>query len=64
MLDRLLDGKKESNFLTSLNANISLSNAKSATEDYEVCVLAPPKSSEETDSFVTVLTTSGPVTNI
>ena len=43
---------------------MSLSKAKSATDDFVVCVFAPPKSSEVTVSFVTVFTTSGPVTNI
>ncbi len=34
------------------------------TEDFEVWTLAPPSSSEVTDSLVTVFTTSGPVTNM
>ena len=41
----------------------SLSNARSATPERRVWVAAPPSSSWVTVSWVTVLTTSGPVTN-
>ena len=37
---------------------------KCATPLFEPCVIAPPSSSNETSSPRTVLTTSGPVTNI
>jgi hypothetical protein len=42
----------------------SFSKAASATEDFRVWVRAPPSSSAVTTSFVTVRTTSGPVTNM
>ena len=42
----------------------SLSKATSAIEDFVVWTRAPPRSSAVTVSFVTVLTTSGPVTNM
>ena len=37
---------------------------KCATPDFEACVVAPPSSSNETSSPVTVFTTSGPVMNM
>ena len=43
---------------------MSFSKLLSATEVLVVCVFAPPSSSCVTTSFVTVLTTSGPVTNM
>ena len=45
-------------------ASTSLSNAKSQTPEIVECVIAPPSSSAVTSSCVTVLTTSGPVTNM
>ena len=44
--------------------SISFSHAKCATPLLVACVTAPPKSSNETSSCVTVFTTLGPVTNI
>ena len=61
---RLLSGKKSTNLRTSAKASTSFSKAPSATEDFLVWVEAPPSSSALTISFVTVLTTSGPVTNM
>lgn len=43
---------------------MSLSKAPCATPEVVVWVLAPPRSSCVTSSMVTVLTTSGPVTNM
>ena len=48
----------------SSSISTSFSNEPSATEDLEVCTLAPPSSSAVTVSLVTVFTTSGPVTNM
>jgi len=45
-------------------ASTSLSKARSATPLRVVWVSAPPSSSALTSSCVTVLTTSGPVTNM
>jgi len=45
-------------------ASTSFSKARSATPDLLVWVMAPPSSSAVTSSWVTVLTTSGPVTNM
>ena len=42
----------------------SLSAAKCATPEVVACVLAPPRSSADTVSWVTVRMTSGPVTNM
>src|SRR5665647_1609513 len=42
----------------------SLSKARSATPDFVVWVTAPPSCSAVTSSWVTVRTTSGPVTNM
>ncbi len=41
------------------SASMSFSKAQSATEDFVVCVTAPPRSSWLTTSLVTVFTTSG-----
>ena len=46
------------------SASTSFSNARSATPLLVVWVIAPPSSSAVTSSWVTVLTTSGPVTNM
>ncbi len=46
------------------DAELRYQEAKSATPDLLVWVVAPPNSSAVTVSWVTVLTTSGPVTNI
>src|SRR5574343_277098 len=46
------------------SASTSFSKARSATPDLLAWVTAPPSSSAVTSSWVTVLTTSGPVTNI
>ena len=56
-------GKKSMNRRSSINASTSFSNARSATPERVVWVNAPPNSSCVTVSCVTVLTTSGPVTN-
>ena len=61
---RVFKGRKSTKRRASLNATISFSYAASATDDFLVCVAAPPNSSAVTTSLVTVLTTSGPVTNI
>ena len=45
-------------------AHALLTNFASATPDFVVWVVAPPKASAVTDSCVTVFTTSGPVTNM
>ena len=42
----------------------SSSTAKCATPDFTLWVAAPPSSSLVTSSWVTVLMTSGPVTNM
>ena len=42
----------------------SSSTAKCATPDFILCDIAPPRSSNVTSSFVTVLMTFGPVTNM
>ena len=42
----------------------SLSAAKCATPERRACVSAPPSSSNVTSSWVTALSTSGPVTNM
>ena len=42
----------------------SLSTAKCATPEIRACVSAPPSSSNVTSSWVTALSTSGPVTNM
>ena len=47
-----------------IRASTSFSNARSATPDLLVWVIAPPSSSAVTSSWVTVFTTSGPVTNM
>ena len=49
---------------TSSSVSMSFSKAASATEEMRVWVPAPPSSSCVTTSLVTVLTTSGPVTNM
>jgi hypothetical protein len=46
------------------SASTSFSKARSATPDLLVWVTAPPSSSAVTSSWVTVFTTSGPVTNM
>ncbi len=46
------------------SASMSFSNARSHTPDLVECEIAPPSSSAVTSSWVTVLTTSGPVTNM
>ncbi len=51
-------------FQRNIMASTSFSKAPSATELFLVCVEAPPSCSAVTISLVTVLTTSGPVTNI
>ena len=47
-----------------MSVSTSLSKARSATDERVVCVVAPPSSSCVTTSWVTVFTTSGPVTNM
>ena len=63
-LSRLLGGRKSTIRRTSASAWTSLSNARSATPERSVWVEAPPSCSWLTSSWVTVLTTSGPVTNM
>ncbi len=61
---RFDSGRKSTSRRTSISATRSFSYAPSATDDFVVCVFAPPSSSAVTISFVTVFTTSGPVTNM
>ena len=61
---RLLAGRKSMNRRKDRRASASLSKARSATPDLAVWVPAPPSSSWVTSSWVTVFTTSGPVTNM
>ncbi len=61
---RLFSGRKSIRRRVSASASTSFSKAPSATEDLRVWVEAPPSSSAVTTSFVTVFTTSGPVTNM
>ena len=49
---------------TAASASTSLSKAPCATPDLVACACAPPSASCVTSSFVTVLTTFGPVTNM
>ena len=60
----LLEGRKLNSRRVIISASTSFSNARSATPDRVVWVIAPPSSSAVTSSWVTVLTTSGPVTNM
>jgi hypothetical protein len=60
----LLEGMKESSSRTSSRACSSESAAKCATPETLLCVSAPPNSSFETSSCVTVRMTSGPVMNM
>ena len=57
-------GRKSTSRRICSSASTSFSKALSAIEDLVVWTLAPPSSSAVTVSLVTVLTTSGPVTNI
>ena len=61
---RLLAGRKLTKRRSISSASTSFSNARSATPDFVVWVTAPPSSSALTASWVTVFTTSGPVTNM
>jgi hypothetical protein len=61
---RFDSGRKSTSRRISDSASTSFSKAASATDDLRVCVVAPPSSSAVTCSFVTVFTTSGPVTNM
>ena len=61
---RLEPGRKSMKRRNSISASTSFSKAKSATPDFEVWVPAPPSCSWVTFSWVTVFTTSGPVTNM
>ena len=58
------DGRKPMNLLNWNKASTSFSKAKSDTPDFFVWVEAPPNSSWLTSSWVTVFSTSGPVTNM
>ena len=60
----MFDGRKLMKRRIIIKASTSFSKARSATPDLVVWVTAPPSSSEVTSSWVTVLTTSGPVTNM
>jgi hypothetical protein len=57
-------GMKSNSSRVTSSASMSFSSARSATEVLVVWVIAPPSSSWVTTSLVTVLTTSGPVTNM
>mmetsp|Transcript_16976 Transcript_16976/g.46641 ORF Transcript_16976/g.46641 Transcript_16976/m.46641 type:complete len:226 (+) Transcript_16976:661-1338(+) len=57
-------GKKSRSLLMALMAATSFSNFPCATPLLLTCTLDPPRSSLVTSSLVTVLTTSGPVTNM
>ena len=61
---RLLAGRKDSRSRISARHSRSSSTAKCATPLVALCVIAPPSSSFVTSSCVTVLITSGPVTNM
>ena len=61
---RLEAGRKSMKSRAAISASTSSSNALSATDVFVVWVTAPPSASCVTTSFVTVLTTSGPVTNM
>ncbi len=61
---RLLLGRKESSSRVWARAARSLAQTKWATPLLAAWVCAPPSSSFETSSWVTVLMTSGPVTNM
>ena len=61
---RLEEGRKPTSSRTVAIAATSLGHARCATPDVRVCVRAPPSCSASTASLVTVLTTSGPVTNM
>ena len=58
------DGRYENSARTISIASTSFSNARSATPERVEWVTAPPRSSAVTSSWVTVFTTSGPVTNM
>jgi hypothetical protein len=60
----LLAGRKFMKRRSIISASTSFSKARSATPDLVVWVTAPPSSSAVTSSWVTVFTTSGPVTNM
>jgi len=60
----LLDGMNESRSRMSARHSRSSAVAKCATPLVALCVIAPPSSSLLTSSCVTVLITSGPVTNM
>ena len=64
-VSRLFCGRKREEVARVLEAAASSSSeAKCATPDFELCVIAPPSSSKSTSSPVTVLMTSGPVMNM
>ena len=58
------DGMNDSSSRISARHSRSSSTAKCATPLVALCVIAPPSSSFVTSSCVTVLITSGPVTNM
>ena len=58
------EGRKSIRRRICSRASTSLPKAPSATEEREQWIEAPPSSSAVTSSFVTVFTTSGPVTNM
>src|SRR5215510_14648048 len=60
----LFCGRNESRYLASSRQACSVGSTKCATPDLDACVAAPPSSSNETSSPVTVFTTSGPVMNM
>ena len=60
----LFEGMNESSRRMWWSASASSRQAKCATPLFELWVIAPPRSSNETSSEVTALMTSGPVTNM
>ena len=60
----LFAGSKSTSSRARSIAPWSSSAVKCETPDLLPCVFAPPRSSNETSSFVTVLITSGPVMNM
>ena len=61
---RLFDGRKAIRRRSSSRHWVSSSAAKWATPLVLLCTPAPPRPSKSITSWVTVLTTSGPVTNM
>ncbi len=60
----LFEGRKDSRRRICARHSVSVPEAKCATPETELWVIAPPSFSLVTSSWVTVLMTSGPVTNM